>query len=1167
MRIRTIAFIVVPLVVISVAASRLQSPVQEPSQRLQLLRANNLGIAWMDQLKFEEASKEFLKLTQIDPEFVPGWVNLGLAYLYLKDSSDKARNAFEKALELDPNQIQSHYAMGLLYRLENQPDKAIQAFTKVHEQDPEDPAANYYLGNLHFRHNRAFAVAIPFLKKAIELEPYNKSAYYNLALSYHRSGRREQGRRYMSEFRRLDRLSGTETIGQQYREQGRYAVAIDRIPERYLPRGAGSSPADLEVKFSEVAAESGLRFVHEGPGEVPRRVSSKDDLESRLVPALGSGLAIGDYDGDGWLDVYFANASSEGAEGALFRNRGDGTFEETTQRAGLKLSAKGMSALWGDIDNDGDLDLYLINYGRNRLYRNNGDGTFTDITESSGVGDESWGMSGAFVDADHDDDLDLVVANFADPDQIPQGGAEFPAGLKGSSNRLYRNNGPEKGEGPVTFSNASRPSQLSGGLGLSLGILPTDFDNSRDIDFYVANLGSSNQLFSNRRDGSFRNVARRFQAGGEPLDGSAAAVGDFDGDSRMDLVLADGSGKGSLLVNRGRKAFAATPLEGIIKDVHSALTLDFDNDGDLDLLLLSDRQGMQMLEWHAGGFRDVTARLGLDRFKGLPLRGGAVGDLDNDGDLDVLVNVNGSSPLYLRNEGGNSNNWISIEARGTNSNRFGYGTKVEIRSGEFHLKREVAGGHGLLSQGSSRVHFGLGPRRSVDFVRLRWPGGVLQSELDPPVNQKATVRELDRKGTSCPILYVWNGESYEFVTDFLGGSAHGYLLAPGQYNYPDTDEVLKLDRDQLRLRDGRVALTMNNQLEEVIFFDHVELIAVDHPGEYEVFPDEKLLPSPPYDEFRLLSVSQARPPAAARDGDGRDVLEEIKHKDRKYPDLFRELPFKGYATDHQLVLDLGETSAQRTLLLMHAWIDYADSSSNLAASQAGLKLKPPVLQVRDGQGQWRTVIERMGFPAGLPKTMTVDLSGKFLSSSREVRILTNMRIYWDQILVESGPERRDWRLHRLPATSAELGFHGFPEFYSPDGRQPKRYDYDRASPVGGWKVHTGAYTRFGDVRPLLEAVDDMYVITRSGDQIEVSFDVSHLPPLPQGWVRDYLVYVDGFGKDMDVNSAHSDTVEPLPFHGMSAFPLPAGESYPDTEAHRRYRREWNTRIEGSWIRP
>ena len=1124
----------------------------------------------MEQLKFEDAGAEFRKILELDPRFVPAQVNLGLAYFNLQRYEETV-SLLLRALELDREQIQAHFVLGLIYRNHDEVDQALEEFLEVSRQDPHDPSTNYYLGLLYSR-QKEYERAVRYLQTVVAREPYNASAHYNLAIALLRSGKREEGQGKMEEFRRLQGQFGTTTVGLQYLEQGKYSLVIERIPSRYLPGVDQVYQQDpIEVVFTEVAAAAGLGFQHAGAKQVDFRVKSRDDLEEKIVPYLGSGLSFGDYDNDGWLDLFVGNAGPEDVKNALFHNKGDGTFEETTLKAKVHFRGKTMMGLWGDFNNDDYADLYLVNYGPNVLYQNRGDGTFADATDTAGVGDSSWGLGGAFVDYDHDGDLDIFVTNFVDPSTIPASGADFPVGFSGAQNTLYRNNGDG------TFADVSQVSRLDGGSFKSLGVICTDFDNSRDIDFYLVNLDAPNQLFSNLRNGSFVNVAQEMGVTGKEW-GAGPGIGDINGDGFMDLALPrrqDGSS--SVLVNQGSVGYTSLDLPVSPENAHSAIFLDFDNDGDQDILLAAaplfeppsvgqnEGRNFYLLDNRAGKFHDVSEQTNIHRFHSLAVRGVSVADFDNDGDLDFAVNVNGALPLLLRNDGGSQNNWLTVQTAGTNSNRPGIGSKVEIKSGRLYQKREIYGGQGFLSQGPPLAHFGLGKLDRVDTIRLLWPGGVLQSEIQQPINRKLAIKELDRKGTSCPLLYVWDGKGYRFQTDFLGGSAYGYLLAPGIYNYPDTDEYIKLDPAVVAPKDGKLAITLNNQLEEVVLFDQLELAVVDHPLTFQVFPDEKLLPGPPYADFRLLTLSKARPLLAAADEKGRNILPEIERIDRIYPDGFQELPFKGYAKTHQVVLDLGPVSTQHATLLMHAWIDYADSTSNLAASQAGLKLVPPYLQVQDARGRWVTVIERMGFPAGLPKTMTVDLSDKFLSDSRKVRIVTNMRIYWDQILVGSGTPEKNYTLWRLQPDYADLHFRGFPALVSRDGRKPWLYDYDRISPAAQWKAHIGGYTRYGDILPLLLKRDDMFVITRSGDEIEAMFDLSRLPDLPAGWVRDYLIYVDGFGKDMDPNSARPDYIGPLPFHAMSVYPYPEHEHYPRDELHQRYLREWNTRTVDRWF--
>jgi len=437
---------------------------------------------------------------------------------------------------------------------------------------------------------------------------------------------------------------------------------------------------------------------------------------------------------------------------------------------------------------------------------------------------------------------------------------------------------------------------------------------------------------------------------------------------------------------------------------------------------------------------------------------------------------------------------------------------------------------------------------------------VKQLEIDPRAGQTLTVDELNRKGTSCPILYAWDGSSMRFFTDFLGGSAVGYLLAPGTYERPDTDEYVKFEEFPLVPRDGRYQIRWVNQLEEVLMYDRAALLAVDHPGDVEVFPNERLMPSPPFPEPRLYPLARLRPVARATDHRGEDVTEKLSKRDRRYASDFELLPFKGYAKPHSLTLELGPVApGEHLVLLLYGWVDYADSSANLAASQSGAALIPPRLEIADGRSGFRTGIESIGFPAGLPKTMLVDLKDVVRPDAHEIRILTSMRIYWDEARV--GTVRDDVRLRvtELSPDRAELRFHGYPATVLTGERGPATYDYARVTKEEIWDHHRGAYTRYGDVGPLVSAVDDRYVITKNGDELALGFAADRLPALGPSQKRTFLMFADGFGKDMDLNSAFADTVEPLPFHGMSSYPYPATEHFPESEAHRRYRETYNTR--------
>src|SRR6185369_4262200 len=387
------------------------------------------------------------------------------------------------------------------------------------------------------------------------------------------------------------------------------------------------------------------------------------------------------------------------------------------------------------------------------------------------------------------------------------------------------------------------------------------------------------------------------------------------------------------------------------------------------------------------------------------------------------------------------------------------------------------------------------------------------------------------------------------------------LEEPGRHNKPDPIEYVRIRSDQLKEKNGKFELRVTNELEETLYADRLQLMAVDHPAASDVYPNEGMTDPPK--PFKLFTTENARPPLSAVDNHGSDVLDRVTKLDRTYPDNFKLDRIRGYAEAHSLTLKLAEPSQKRNeklLLLLTGWTDYAWSSDNVAASQAKKEMVLPSLQVKDNQGSWKTVIEDIGIPVGRPQTVTVDLTGKFLSTSREVRIVTSMRIYWDQILVDQSNGDANVKVTRLDPSSASLRWRGFSKEVTPDGREPLGYDYSRVLFTSPWKVMTGFYTREGDVLELLTVSDDMFVVARPGDEISIAFDANRLPTLPDGWRRTFILFSDGFSKEMDINSASPDQVGPLPFHGMSKYPYLAPESYPMTKERQAYIERYNTRF-------
>ncbi|HEY3025989.1 MAG TPA: FG-GAP-like repeat-containing protein [Pyrinomonadaceae bacterium] len=1149
-------------------------------------RANNIGVALLEQYKAKDAVESFTRALEIKPDLLIARMNLSIALYYLPDAEGAKREA-EKSLTQDPTSPQPHYILGLIARAQNRFEEAIAEFQKVLKTDSDDVGSNINVGQI-FAQQKNYAEATAAFRRAIAAEPYNESALYNLGILLTRTGNKAEGQRLLQKFQELKQSGAGTTIGTNYLEGGHFAEAVvsTGIEAELVNR---NTPA---VFFAD-ASEQLL------PGDVGRAAGKRPGRE-RFYSAVLEGndraqaIVLFDYDGDGDLDIFDASSSQR-----LLRNDG-GKFTDVTTGSGLSISGSQycFAAVAGDYDNDGRPDLFVARFAEKRfvLYRNDGNGHFSDRTKEAGIEvpmlEGSPYLSAAFVDVDHDGDLDLFIA--------------------GPTNALFRNNG----NGAFTDITEAAKVTARNSFSSSSAIIPTDFDNRRDIDLFLLPKADPPRLFRNLRDGTFRDVAKEV---GLDRQGAfwCAAAGDVNKDGFTDFFLG-ADRRGVFATSDGHGHFKLTPAPSETKETMAAQFLDYDNDGLLDLVAVTTK-GLRLWRHVGNDFVDVSERALPAVVRNLDATFGyrgmfsgqtamASGDLDRDGDTDLVLRGSGGQLKILRNQGGSRNHSVAVNLHGRISNKSAVESKIEMRAGSLWQKLETYSAS--PAPAPADLIFGLGKRERPDAVRVIWPAGIVQAETEFPAKSVAGLRlditELDRKPSSCPYLYTWNGRRFEFVTDFMGGGEMGYLEEPGRYNKPDPEEYVRIRGDQLKEKDGRYELRVTNELEEAMFVDRLQLIAVAHPNGTEVYPNEGM--SDPPKPFKLFVTHNARPPLSAVDDHGHNVLDLISHMDRRWPDDFKLDRIRGYAEEHTLTMkfsagsaDLSSATARRGLaekrkwrtekrslaahqganaakisdrtdvraknnkpervvLLLTGWTDYAWSSDNLAASQAAKAMKPPAIQVKDKKGIWRTVIEDIGIPVGRPQTVTIDLTGKFFSPDREVRIVTNMRIYWDQILVDTSDLKSPVQTTRLDPVRANLHWRGFSAEVTPDDREPFGYDYSRVSFTSPWKVMTGRYTREGDVRELLLRSDDLFVVSRPGDEISLSFEVTALPALPAGWKRTFLLYADGFSKEMDINSASPDQLAPLPFHGMSRYPYPRIEHYPLTDERRKYIEKYNTRI-------
>jgi Flp pilus assembly protein TadD len=1094
-------------------------------------RLNTLGVAYMNQQRPADAQRYFEQALAADPKFSVARLNLGVSLLG-QQKLEAARAALEEATKELPRDPYAWYNLGLVYKDVGEQEKGIAAFQRVTEITQEADAF-YFIGYL-YKQLQKYDEAIAAFQKGLALYPYHASSEFGLAQALQRKGDTAGAREHLRLFQKITTEHLGTPFGAGYGDQGRYSLAE-------LPRST----------VAKALAEIPVRFVRQANPFVMKKVS-----ENRLAAGPSTGACFIDFDGDGKPDLFLVSGTESGSS-RLLRNLGDGRFEDVTQEAGIHPEGSGLGCAAGDFDNDGKADLAVCLSEGVRLLRNKGDGKFEDVTEAVGIRREKGCVGVTFVDYDHDGDLDLYITMV--PDSATSGAPRH--------NVLWRNNGNS------TFTDVSAET----GLGIAAtgaGIVTTDFNNDRAIDFVIAGGTAGASVLLNPREGRFTALAG-IDLNKENLPPAVGVVAfDFDKDGWMDLAFTHAGSPGiSLWRNIEGKRLERVPLPDFGWQRGWGLAaLDYDNDGWIDLVAAgeSNEGGELRLLRNLGskGWSDVTKQARLDAVKLNQPRAIAVADVDGNGDADLIVTQLGGEPMVLRNEGGNQNNWLNIELKALNDNKSGIGTKVELYAGTLYQKWEVEGASGYLGQNSGTILAGLGTEPGAELVRLLWPTGVPQDEINLVAKKTQGIGELDRRGSSCPILFSWNGREYEFIADMIGPGVVGHWIGPGERDIPDPDEYLKVPARSLRPRNGMLSFRFLEPMEETVYLDQVRLLAIDHPAAYDVFPNERFVSAPPFPEFRVIASREAQAPVGAWDDHGNDVLKLISMRDRKYVTDFEDLPFAGFAKLHWIDLDLGTWDAKKPLrLIMDGYTDYFTATSMYAADQAGIKVIPPYLEAQDAQGRWVSVVEDLGFPAGLERTMVADLTGKLTPGTRRIRIVSNLKIYWDAIRIDQTLDPGGVRVSEVPLAKAALDFLGYPREIRLQPASDTTYSYAHRSKSGPYARAAGNYTRYGDVYDLLRASDDRFVVFSSGEGVKLEFDPKNLPQLPTGWVRDYFFYTDGFEKDLDFYAAHAFTVEPLPKHSLMPYPYPEGKEYPTDAEHLDYQLEYNTRMRSDKMPP
>jgi Tfp pilus assembly protein PilF len=1121
-----------------------------------LQTARNIGKAYYEQGKYPESIEHFQKVIASGQALATDYLNLGLA-LMQANRLDEALGALTTAKQMDPKLVAADYNLGILYKRELRYPDAEASLQRVIEADPQEPAAWFNLGTVFFA-QRKLEEALNAHQQVVKMG-FGRGQNFYVASLFHtfttlvRLKRVEEAQKFLKIHETMrDAVPGI-SLQNPALEGGKYgAVLVPSTP----PVTVARRPQE-KVSFTDITANLGLQLTAapaaaDAPVEVPSAEYSLEVAQQKFLPLFGPTLALGDINQDGRPDLYVVNPTGKNR---LLQNDGGGTFTDVTGKYDVAGPGGTLHATLVDHNNSGHPSLFLAGLGGIRVYRNTGEGSFVEETEKAGLKGAEGHLYSRVVlfDADNDGFVDLVAVGYADLGAAPgKPSFKFPDDFTGLQTRFYRNNGDG------TFKDLTSSSGFEVVKGRGRTAIFADFDDDGYADVLILREKAGPVLLLGRGEGKFIN--RTTQAGAELAKSGAldAHAADFNHDGAFDLVLWSREGY-QVLLNGGGARFravanlpAAKPPAGLFS--LRGVVADVDGDTYDDLLVAEEGGAWKLVRNQRGRFSEGT--LALPAAAKAPLASLAPTWLVSPGKLN-LVGLTRTAQLAAFEKDGPASRWLEVKMSGFKSNTMGIGSVVELKAGNFYKKVTVTG---------DRVRLFTGDLAKLDVVRVTWPNAVIQNWVNVATNSPIEVRESERLASSCPFIYVWDGERFVYLTDLLGVAPLGHLMPDGGYIRPNPEEFVRLP-EWMRPRDGRFVFQLTNELREVDYFDHVRLLAVDHPESEEVYANEIFsgTPAPP----TLHVVRQRQTPVAARDHRGRNVLPLIREANGKFVASFRRLPIPGLAEKHALELDLGALDpAAPVVLYLRGWVYWTDSNNHRAlVSNPSYQLITPYVQVRDEVGEWVTVVPDMGLPSGTNRTMRLDLTGKFLSASREVRIVTNMCVYWDEVFFTTNegpaPEPRE-----LPLLAAELNYRGFSTpVIDPEGVKPEYFEYTEVLAEAPWNPMFGNYTRYGDVSGLLRGADDRMVVTATGDQLTVEFDTRPLAPLRPGWKRTYFLYAHGWAKDGEPNTAFSRTVEPLPFREMSGYPYSDAERFPDSPEHIEYLREYQTRPRYKLIPP
>jgi hypothetical protein len=627
-------------------------------------------------------------------------------------------------------------------------------------------------------------------------------------------------------------------------------------------------------------------------------------------------------------------------------------------------------------------------------------------------------------------------------------------------------------------------------------------------------------------------------------------AGDLDNDLLLDCVLAD--------ENRVQVIFGTakqpTTLEAKGLDAKGILLVDYDNDGWLDIIAYGN--GIRVWR-NAGkaGFEDLTASLGFEKVG--TVDSVVLADFDNDGDTDLVLSSS-AGLQYWRNDGGNANRQLKLLLVGNRSNPSALGVRVELLAGRWRAIRTLE---------RPPLEIGVGKHDKIDVLKTRW-FDLATTLVDIPAQaEPITLAELALPTGSCPYLYAWDGHKYRFITDILGSSPLGLPVSEKHFVEADPQEFIALGTDEeFQPKDGQYEVRLTEELREVLYLDHAKLVVLDHPAGTLVHPTSKMLPGRPFPPHELWTLNKLASIQHATRSDGLDVADALANSDGKRvgPIQLREPQLRGLAESFWISMDFGTLPVNEPLVLvLNGWIRFGGGMANFAASlDPNLPFPFPTLEAQVTDGTWRPVPVVVGVPAGKTKTIVVDLDKKLPVGSKQLRLSAAFELYWDSAMLCERTSDASNRVRELLPDQSEVHWRGFSPLAAACDTAPLTPDYDRVEPTPPWRrTPAGWCTRYGPVTELVNEKDNALVLVNGGDELALSFKADRLPPKPQGFVRDFFLYVVGWDKDADFHVAQGWRVEPLPFIGMD------DQAYGHQQRSAGLNDSWVLKYNTRWVGP